>query len=240
MKWGLASYTLREFNLEETISMTKRIGIDNISLKSMHLPYDLDSEEIKRRAQTVRDGDLNFYGVGVIYMGSKEEVDQGFNYGQDAGVDTIIGAPNPEILEIAEDRVKEYDIKLAIHNHGPESENYSGAKEIYEKIEGFDEKIGICLDIGHIKRIGRDPSKVMKKYSNRVLDIHIKDVSEATEEGYTVPINQGVIDIPGFLKTVQNCNYNGILSIEFEEKSEDPMPEIAESIGFLKGATEVM
>jgi inosose dehydratase len=121
---GIASYTFREFSLEETVAMTSRLGIGQLALKSMHMPLDASADEIRSRASTVRDAGIDLYGAGVIYMTSRDEVENAFKYALTAGMDTIIGVPEHNLLDLCNQKVKETGINLAIHNHGPGDERY--------------------------------------------------------------------------------------------------------------------
>ena len=134
---GMASYTFREFSLEDTISMTKRLGLKRIVLKSFHMPLESTSEEIRKAAAKVRDAGLDLYGCGVIYMNTPDEVNQAFEYAQTAGMRFIIGVPRPEFLELVEKKVREYGIKVAIHNHGPEDKLYPTPGRAYDLIRNL-------------------------------------------------------------------------------------------------------
>lgn len=235
---GLASYTLREFTLDETIAMTKRVNLTHIALKSMHMPLESAESQIKTIAQTVRDAGLNLYGVGVIYMKTAEQVDQAFAYAKMAGISVIIGVPNYDLLARAEEKVKETNIKLAIHNHGPGDDVYPGPDTIYEKIKNLDTRIGICMDIGHTRRIGQDPSAMAKKYASRLYDIHLKDVDKEGKDGVPVELGRGIIDIPGFLSTLQKIKYTGVVGLEYEKDGKDPMPGMAECVGYTHGVLD--
>lgn len=237
---GMASYTFREFSLEETISMTKRLGLKWISLKSFHLPLESSEQQIKDAAEKVKASGLNLYGCGVIYMKNEQEVERAFRYAKTAGIQVIIGVPNHDLLKRAEERVKQFDIKLAIHNHGPTDKLYPTPGSAYERIEGLDPRIGICLDVGHTQRAGVDPSEAAEKYKDRLWDVHIKDVSRADEHGTTVEIGRGVINIPSLLKTLIHIDYKGCAALEFEKDSKDPLPGAAESVGFIKGVLSVI
>jgi len=235
LKLGLASYSLRKFDQAETIKMTKRAGLDYICFKSMHLPLESSVDDLKKGAKNAKDAGLNLYGGGVIYMKDKAQVDQGFEYAKNAGMSLIVGVPNHELLEYTNDKIKQYDIKVAIHNHGPGDEMYPSPESIYEKIKDLDPRFGLCMDIGHTQRIGVDPSEAAKKYFSRLFDIHIKDVSKAKEDGETVEIGRGVIDIPKFLKLLVDRRYEGVVSFEYEKDENDPMPGLCESVGYVKG-----
>lgn len=232
---GMASYTFREFNLEDTLTMTKRLGLERIALKSFHLPLEATDEEIKAVARKVRKAGLDLYGCGVVYMQNEEEVSRAFHYADTAGMKVIIGAPNPNLLKMVNKLVSIFDIKLAIHNHGPDDELYPTPESAYNKIKDFDPRMGLCIDIGHTQRGGVDPSESAKKFSDRLLDVHIKDVTAATKEGQTIEIGHGVIDIPKFLKTLLELNYKGSVSFEFEKDPGDPLPGVSESVGYVRG-----
>lgn len=240
LKLGLASYSLRKFDQDQTIAMTKRAGLDYICFKSMHLPLDSSIEHLKSSAKKVQEAGLNLYGGGVIYMKTKDEVDQAFEYAKNAGMSVIVGVPEHELLEYTNEKIKQYDIKVAIHNHGPGDEKYPSPESIYEKIKDLDPRFGLCMDIGHTQRIGVDPTLSCKKYFSRLFDIHIKDVDRATENGKTVEIGRGVIDIPKFLGMLLDQGYDGIVSFEYEKDAEDPLPGLAESVGYVKGCLDSM
>lgn len=232
---GLASYSFKNFPLTQAIQMTKRLDVKYISLKDSHLPLKSTKEAIAKAAEEIAQAGLALYAVGVIYMTTEAEVDQAFEYAKAAGAKIIIAAPEHELLALAEKRVKEYDIKMAIHNHGPSDKRFPSPESVYEKIKPMDPRIGLCLDIGHTTRMGIDPSDAAEKYFDRLIDVHIKDVSAGTAEGTTVEMGRGVIDIPKFVNTLVRRNYAGIASFEFEKDKADPLPGVAESVGYVRG-----
>jgi inosose dehydratase len=232
---GLASYTLREFNLEDTLAMTKRLGLKYICFKSVHLPLDSPPDQIRSVVAKVEDAGLILYGGGVIYMRNQDQVHQAFDYAKTAGMKVIVGVPAPELLSLVNKKVQQYDIKVAIHNHGPGDKTYPTPAEIYGKIKDLDKRIGLCHDIGHTIRVGLDPIAMSQKYADRLLDIHMKDVSQATSRGHAVEIGRGVIDIPRFLRMLVKIDYSGIVSFEYEKDAKDPMAGLAESVGYVRG-----
>jgi sugar phosphate isomerase/epimerase len=152
----------------------------------------------------------------------------------------IIGVPSHELLKYVEGKVKKYDIKLAIHNHGPGDKVYPSAESAYVLIKDMDKRMGLCIDIGHTKRIGRNPEQDLKDFFDRVFDIHVKDVTKAAKDGKTCIIGRGVIDFPPFLKVVKKLNYKGTLALEYEADANDPLPGMMESFGYLKGIIATM
>lgn len=235
LKLGVASYSLRNFSMEKALDMTKRLGLDRITFKSMHLPLDSSKEEILKAVGICKEKGVELYGGGVIYMKSNEEVDQAFEYAKTAEMKMIIGVPNHDLLSYVEEKVKQYDIKLAIHNHGPGDKLYPSAKSAYDLIKNMDKRMGLCIDIGHTKRIHRNPEQDVKDFFDRVFDIHLKDVTKAETDGKTCIIGRGVIDFQSFLESVVTLEYKGTLALEYEAEKEDPIAGMAESIGYIKG-----
>jgi sugar phosphate isomerase/epimerase len=235
LQLGLASYSLRNFKIDDVIKMMQRLGLKSISLKSMHLPLESSAEDIRAVAEKLKAGGLSFYGAGVIYMKSPQEVEQTFSYAAAAGLEMIIGVPNHELLPQVNEAVKKFNIKLAIHNHGPGDNLYRSVTGVYDKIKDLDKRIGLCIDIGHVVRIGEDPVAMITKYKDRLYDLHMKDVSSATEKGDSIEIGRGVIDIPGVIKALKKINYKGVLALEFEKDGSDPMPGLSESVGYTRG-----
>jgi len=234
-KLGVASYSLRKFDRNQTIAFTKKLGADYVAFKSFHLKLDATDDEIAEAVASCAQAGLNLYAGGVIYMTTEAEVDQAFEYAQKAGMKMIVGVPNHELLPYVESKVKTYDIQLAIHNHGPGDKLYPSAESAYVLIKDMDPRMGLCIDIGHTKRIGRSPSQDVRDYFDRVLDIHIKDVTAADHDGSTCEIGRGVIDHHRFLKDLVELGYDGVVALEYEKDGDDPFAGMAESMGYVKG-----
>jgi sugar phosphate isomerase/epimerase len=232
---GMAGYTFYKFDVEKTIAMMKRVGVSNLSLKEFHLPLNSNAETIQATLKKFNDGGINIYTVGVIYMRTKEAVDQAFQYAKNVGVKMIVGVPNYELLSYAEEKVKEHDIKLAIHNHGPEDKLYPSPKDIYDRIKDMDARMGLCIDIGHALRAGTLPEKAIREYKDRLFDLHIKDVNSTEKDAKAIEIGRGAIDFSAVIESLRKIKFQGVCSIEFEKDMSDPLPGIAESVGFFKG-----
>lgn len=235
---GIAGYTFAKFDLEKAIAMMKKVNINYISVKDFHLPLNSTDEKIQSVLKQFADAGIKVYAVGVIYMKSKEAVDQAFDYAKRVGVPLIVGVPNPELLDYTETVVKSSGIRLAIHNHGPEDKLYPSPKNAYDLIKDRDEKMGLCMDIGHAIRAGADPAAVVKEYKNRIFDLHIKDVSLAAKDGKAIEVGRGVIDFPALVKALRKSKYQGLCSIEFEKDMSDPLAGLAESAGYFKGVVK--
>ncbi|HEX7492911.1 MAG TPA: sugar phosphate isomerase/epimerase [Bacteroidales bacterium] len=232
---GMAGYTFKEFSVEKTIEMMKRLGVTNLSLKDFHMPMNSTQEQINVVLEKFKSSGINVYTVGVVYMKTQESVDQAFEYAKMAGVRMIVGAPDYELLPYVEKKLKTYNYKMAIHNHGPDNPLYPNAGDIWNHVKDLDSRMGICIDIGHTTRDGQDPAVDILKYKSRIYDIHIKDVDKASKEGKTVEMGRGIINIPKVVATLRKIRYSGFCSLEYEKDMKDPLPGIAESIGYFKG-----
>ena len=236
---GIAGYTFARVPIEKAIEIMKKVNVLRLSLKDVYLPMNSNEATIKSVIERFRAEGITVYTVGVIYMKSEQAVDQAFEYTRMAGLKMMIGAPNYELLPYVEKKVKEYDIRIAIHNHGPDNTLFPNATDIWNNIKDRDPRMGICLDIGHTTRDGADPSVDAERYRSRLFDIHIKDVTAAAKEGKTIEMGRGIIDIPRFIATLRKIKYSGMCSLEFEKDMNDPLAGIAESIGYFKGVAAV-
>jgi sugar phosphate isomerase/epimerase len=233
---GVASYSFRTFDLEKTLNMTKRLGLKYIAFKpDFHLPLNSSPEKIAEVMDMVKKAGLELYGGGVIYMNNEAEVNRAFDYAKAAGMKVIIGAPKHDLLPLIDQKVKQYDIKVAIHNHGPGDNLYLTPESVYEKIKDLDRRIGICNDVGHTMRAGVDPSISVERFPDRLFDVHFKDVTAANAKGQTIEVGRGVIDIPKFVRALVKINYAGVAAFEYEKDVDDPLPGLAESVGYVRG-----
>jgi inosose dehydratase len=240
LQLGLASYTMHKFDLDQTLAAVKKVGLTHLALKDVHMAMNSSPAELKAIAAKVQAAGLQLYGAGVIYMKNEAEVNRAFEYAKNAGIKTIVGVPSHPLLPLVDKKVKEYDIRVAIHNHGPGDEVYPSPESVYNRIKDLDKRIGLCIDIGHTQRIGLDPAKETQKYAARLYDIHIKDVTGSTAKDNPLEIGRGVIDIPAFLKTLIKINYQDVVAFEFEKDASDPVPGLAESIGYVKGVLRMI
>lgn len=232
---GVAGYTFHKFDLDKTLETLRSADVHYLCIKDFNLPFNSTDEEIKAFHEKLSEYGVTGYGVGPIYMRSKEEVDNAFEYAKRVGVRVIVGVPNYELLSYVNEKVKEYDMQYAIHLHGPDIELFPDADDVWENVKDLDRRMGMCLDIGHDRRNGKDPVADLEKYHSRVFDIHLKDVTDATKLGYSVEVGRGILDIPGFVRMLRKVKYTGVVSLEHERNMDNPFMGIAESIGYFRG-----
>jgi hypothetical protein len=179
----------------EKLEMIKKLEVNYLCIKDFHLPLDSSVERIKAFHEQLAASNVTGYAVGPIYCKTREDMDKAFDYAKKVGVDLIVGIPLHEDLVDLDQKVKEYDIRFAIHNHGPEDKLYPNATVTVDLIKELDPRIGLCFDMGHNIRDGHDPIADLKKYKNRIFDIHLKNVTAAAAEGkvlrYIGEIDQG-------------------------------------------------
>jgi sugar phosphate isomerase/epimerase len=240
LQLGIAGYTFLHVPVDGAIAMMKRVGVTNLSIKDFFLPLDSSPETARAVANKFKDAGIHIYAAGVIYMKTAQEVERAFEYARGLGVGLIVAAPNPELLPDVDRQVKATGIRVAIHNHGPEDKLYPSPVDVYEHVKGLDERIGLCLDIGHAARAGADPVKVVKDYGPRIFDLHIKDLAVISKEAKPIELGRGVLDIPGLLAALVRQRYSGVCSIEHEMDMNDVLPGIAESAGFFRGVIRTL
>jgi sugar phosphate isomerase/epimerase len=241
LKVGITSYSVRKLGFDDAVKATRRIGVRYISLKDFHLPLKSTPEERREVARKLKEAGLILLGCGVVTMKNDEaEIRHAFEYAKDAGIATIVANPDPASLGILDRMVKEYNIRIAIHNHGPEDKRYPTPDVVATAIEGHDQRIGFCIDIGHTARAGVDPAAAIRKHARRLYEIHFKDVDRAVAEGKTVECGRGVIDLPAVLRALRDVKFQYHVALEYEKDADDPVPGMAESIGYIRGVLTTM
>lgn len=237
-KLGMAGYSFVHFKLDEALEMMKKTDVHYLCIKDFHLPYNSTAEQITAFRQKLKDAGVTGYAVGPIYTKTHQEIDNAFDYAKRVGVDLIVGIPNHDDLKYVEQKVKEYNIRYAIHNHGPEDKLYPNATSVYNHVKDLDPRVGLCFDMGHNRRDNQDSVADLGKYSKRIFDIHLKNVTEATKDGKTCELGRGIIDIPAFVKMLRKVKYAGSCSLEYEKDMKEPLAGIAESVGYFRGVCQ--
>jgi sugar phosphate isomerase/epimerase len=238
-KLGMAGYTFVKFDLDKTLDVMQKADVHYLCIKDFHLPMKSTDEEIAAFHAKLASKKVTGYAVGPIYMKSEAEVDNAFAYAKRVGVKLIVGVPNVELLPYVDKKVKEYGFNFAIHLHGPDIAIYQDADEVWSHTQNLDPRIGMCFDIGHDLRNGKDPVADLLKYHSRIFDIHLKDVTGNTKTGHSTEVGRGLIDFPAFVSALRTVGYSGSLSLEHEKNMDDPFTGIGESIGYFRAIIEV-
>lgn len=237
LKMGVASYSLRKFTLPQAIAMTKELGLRYICLKDVHLSLKSSFDERRAALKQVQDAGLVMMGAGVITIKKDPaEARNVFQYAKDAGMPTIVCSPDPESLDTIEQLAKEFDIRVAIHNHGPGDKWWPSPLDGLRAVENRDERLGLCIDVGHTVRIGEDPVPSIHRCAKRLYDFHLKDVSVAAPEGKPVVLGTGAIDLPAVLRALLEVKFSGHLGLEYEIDAEHPLLGMQKSLEYVRSA----
>jgi sugar phosphate isomerase/epimerase len=236
LKIGVASYTLRNMPLDAAIKAIQRVGLHYVSIKDAHLPMKSTAEERHAVAQKFKEAGITPLSCGNVGMqNSEENIRQAFEYARDAGLPTIVCAPPPDALPILDKMMKEFDILIAIHNHGPEDKHFPSPNEVWAAVQPYDRRVGLCIDIGHSARAGVDPAEAIRKYHERLYDCHFKDIAALKPNGAPIECGRGALDLKAVLKSLLASRYEHHVGFEYEKDANDPLPGLAESVGYTRG-----
>ncbi len=238
IRLGMASYTFRSFTRAQVIGFMKQLNLADINCKDVkdHLPMDPALE-----AQAVADytaAGIKLHAAGTIAFPKDDDDDirSKFEYCKRAGINVIVaGDPLPESLPRIEKFVKEYDIRFAIHNHGPEDKIFHSPLDVLKAVKNMDPRMGCCIDVGHAARAGTDVLQAIHDVGPRVFDVHIKDLANFQSRDSQVDVGDGIMPIRGIFEALIAINYKGFVDLEYEIHGDNPMPGVIESFGFMRG-----
>lgn len=237
LKLGIASYSTRKLSRQETFALARELGTKNVNIKSFHLDYDADILEVAAFQQDVADASINITGGGVITL--KEDADlpirEAFTYAQAAGMPMMVIAPTFETLPRIEHFVKKFGIAVAIHNHGPEDNLFPTGVSALPHIQHMDARVGVCLDIGHSARAGSDIVNEAAELGPRMLDLHIKDLTDLHDKKSICVVGNGVLPIAPFMRQLVTLGYPGYVNLEYERDAENPRAGMHRSFAYLRG-----
>jgi sugar phosphate isomerase/epimerase len=241
LKFGVASYSFHRIPLDATVKGIQRAGVHYVSIKDAHLPLKSTDDERRAVVAKFRAAGITPLSCGVITLGDDEAaVRNAFEYAREIGVPTMVCKPTRQSLPMLDKLVKEYDVALAIHNHGPEDKVWPSPYDVWEAVQSFDRRIGLCIDVGHTARCGVVPATAIRKCATRLFDLHLKDLDGTGEKAKSVEVGRGVLDIPGILEALIAIKYRHHVGLEHEKDMDDPLAGVAESVGFVRGALAMM
>ena len=237
LKLGVASYSLRHFPRAQAIAMTKELGTPYINLKSMHLPYELSPAEIAAARQEIAAAGLQIVGGGMITfdVDTDDGVQKYFDYAKAAGMPVIVSTCHPAVLPRIEKFAKRYDIKVAIHNHGPEDPDFPSPYDALKAVRNMDPRMGLCIDVGHTVRTGTDVVKAAADAGSRLLDMHAKDLRDLKDKDSQCIVGEGKIPIVDLFRQLERMRYAGYVNLEYEIDENDPLPGMKQSFSYMRG-----
>jgi len=237
IKLGVASYSLREFPLDKALEMIKTLRTPYVNFKSVHIPYDKTPAELADIRKHVEDEGFKIVGGGTITFDqdTDEGVEKYFAYAKNAGMPTIVCTGKPEVLPRVEKFAKQYDIRIAIHNHGTEDKIFPSPYDVLKYVKGMDPRMGLCIDCGHTVRTGTDVVKAIIDAGPRLHDMHIKDLADMSARDSQVAVGEGKLPIPGIFRALQTIKYPYYVNLEYEINAKDPLPGMQVSFAYMRG-----
>ena len=237
LKLGVASYSLRQFQRGLAIKMMQRLNVPYICIKEFHLPYSSSPEEVARAVKEFARGGLKIVGGGVIYMqwDDDDDIRRYFDYAKAAGMPLMVIAPSHQSLLRVEKFVKQYNIPVAVHNHGPEDKEFPTPESVLKAIQGMDPRVGLCIDAGHTTRTGTNVLDSIRAAGSRLLDFHIKDLKDLRDGKTQVPVGDGAMPVVEIFKLLKQTNFAGYVNLEYEIDADDPLLGMAKSFAYMRG-----
>jgi len=261
IKLGIATYTYRKFERAKAIEFIRAVKTPWISIKADQPPTAGANQQLPglpkpgqpfapEAVAQIRAARADYEAAGLKIMSSGnvgmsgksvEELRPTFEWAKAAGLPMMVCAPTHENMPFVETLVKEYDIRIAIHNHGPEDKNFPTPQSVLDVVRKLDARCGLCMDIGHSTRAGADVVKTIADAGPRLFDMHVKDLSAFNEESYKLPqhgqcdVGDGVMPFPQIFKQLKKMNYQGCVNLEYEINENDPQPGVQRSFSYMRG-----
>jgi sugar phosphate isomerase/epimerase len=238
LRLGVATRSLHTLSVDDAIKALQTLRIFNAGVSNNHIPFSGATEEVRALAGKFHSAGIAITGSGVIKLPNDETaLRRAFENARAAKLATLVCKPEIAALPLVERFAREYDQRIAIHNHGPQDKLYPTAREAMDRIHSLDARIGLCLDVGHTARTGANPAEHIRRYAWRIYEIHLNDsvaIAGAIRD-MPVEVGAGRLDIPGILQALLEIDYRGVVEFEYEKTGGNPLTGLAESIGYVRG-----
>lgn len=237
IKLGVASYSLREYSRALAIRCIKDLRTPYVSVKEFHLPYRSSPEELESGRREFERAGLTIVSGGNISLAKDDpdDIRRYFEYAKMCGMPMIVCAPTHSNLATIERFVKEYDIRIAIHNHGPEDKQYPTPQSVLEVVRNMDPRCGLCMDVGHSARAGANVVESIAEAGSRLFDMHIKDLRTFEPHAVQCDVGEGIMPVVGIFKQLQKIGYRGCVNLEYEINGDNPLPGMRNSFSYMRG-----
>jgi inosose dehydratase len=220
-KMGLQSYSLRAFKTEEALAKTKELGLHYWESYSAHTNPD-PAKAADYKSQAAGFG-VEVIGFGVSGFSKDHAANRKyFEFGKALGVGYLSADPTTDAFDSLDKLTEEYGIAIGIHPHGPGS-RWEKIDQIHSAIKDHSDKIGICLDTGHLLRSHEDPVRAVEVFGKRIYGVHLKDVKDA--KTFTI-LGEGDLKLDTLLQKLAQLDYRYCLALEYEESEKSPMADI--------------
>ena len=272
IKLGFAPYTYHKYGVDEILDFAQKLDVKYMGIKYPMVKKGVNTDK-PDQVRSITDAEIAAFkdklakagvtasSVGPVYMETEDQCRAAFEFTKRMGIKVLIAVPfeftdaarkhrvaSRKLCEYASKCCKEFDIKYAIHNHGPDSPDYfPTGRSAYEMVKDLDPRMGLCLDIGHDFRFGYDPVDSIRRYADRLFDIHLKNVVPDVVDKATGKIlkrNQarefprGKIDLVEIVKALDDIGYTGACEIEYERDFTDNYPAMRENVGYFRGVMD--
>lgn len=236
LKLAVATYSLREFQRDLAIKTIKELNVRYVSVKEYHLPYNDTPQQLAAGRKRFDAAGLEITGGGVIYLLKDDDADirRYFDYAKACGMPLMSIGPSAETMPRIERFVKEYNIKVAIHNHGPEDKHFPTPQSALRVVKDMDPRCGLCIDAGHTAMARVDVVESIQEAGARLFDMHIKDLRAIARDS-NCPVGEGVLPIVAIFKQLKKMNYSGTVSLEYEAEPDNPFTGMKASFSYMRG-----
>lgn len=239
-KMGMQSYSLRAFKVDDALAKTQKLGLSYWEAYPDHFPLTNDPKVLDDYKAKLKAHNIELLTYGVVDFGNDEkDARSKFEFAKAMGIRTLSAYPQPDALGLLDRLVEEYQINIAIHNHGPGDNLYAKVQQGVDAIKGHSPRIGACIDTGHYLRIDESPLAAAFKFGKRVYGIHLKDVklgANGAHDFTELGDPNGMLNTVGLLRILKGNGYDGILSLEYEEHENDPLPYIEKCLAATREA----
>jgi sugar phosphate isomerase/epimerase len=238
LRLGIQLFSLRGYSLDDALKHAKDLGFEQVEFYSKMLPVDSTKTTIDETVAKVKSLGLSISAHGVNKFTKDDAANRKlFEFAKAVGIRTITADPDPDSFDSLNALVKEYDIRVAIHNHGPKH-RYNKALDVLNAIKGRDERIGACADLGHFIRSGERPVDVIRLLKGRLYGLHLKDFAEMQDKSEGVVLGKGHLDCAEVFSALVQVGFpsDGALSLEYEENPTNPLDEIRQCVAVAKAA----
>ena len=261
-KMGVQSWTLRTYNFETALAHARSFGLDFIEFTNRHVPINTLSTYVQKIRGQMSQHDITPSAMGVVAMKADEnKLREVFEFAKAMELQSITANPEKDAacFDLLEELVDEFQIPIAIHNHGPGA-TYDKSAEVLEWVEGRHKLLGGCVDCGHYLRSGERPEEIIAAMGDRVYGVHLKDAKSVTDPAEferlkeTLPKNrvrrleqenmvmtivgEGELSLPGVFEALQNVGYDRPISLEYEENEKNPLADIGVCLANAEAAIE--
>ena len=234
---GVCTYSVREFQRKLAISMIRQLGVGHVSVKEFHLPYTSTAEEIAKARSEFQNAGLTIASGGNIDLRDEDPtvLRRYFQYARACGMPMMVCAPTHKTLPAVEKLAREFDIRMAIHTHGPEDPHFPTPQSVLRAVKDMDPRMGLCMDVGHSMRGGADVVEEIANAGARLFDMHFKDLKKQNDKDSQCDVGDGVMPVVAIFQQLRKTGYRGCVNLEYEINSDNPLPGMLHSMGYMKG-----